>query len=708
MTDTNPKRAPGAFLFDAHKGIIGVDIETCSAADLGDYGAWAYSLHPSTIVYVVSFCYTEGASVGAVWRWYPGQGLPPELCDYLAAGGQLLAHNAGFEHAIWSNILERDYAFPALNLEQWRDTQPVGHECNLPSKLEGLAGALGTPVQKDTEGARLMKRLAVAREENGEFVYPHCTDIDLERLSLYCDDDVLAMMGAWLKMKPLSVLEERVRRLDQRINARGVFLDQAFARKVRKLAEKRSGRLAAAAQTASDWALDDAVAAPALKRWLKHRGVAVPTVRKKNKAGKWYDSETTDKRALGILLERADLPDDVRDVLNLRLEATKATSLGKLKRVETMVGADGRLRNAFQYCAANTGRWSSHGLQVHNLPKDKLSPAASKLVSAAIEQQDLDLLEIAETRPLAALSSKLRSVLSAAPGHDLIAADFSSVEACVCAWLAGQQDKLEFLHDYFREIGRFRRGARTTKPQDLYEFAAESIGSDSRQLGKVAELALQYGMGDPKFASTATDWGVPLELKQAARVKRAWRGTNVMIVRFWKELENAAKAAVTARGSLHRVGKLLVYANESCLFVQLPSGRRLRYWKPSVVVTTKKVKYVDKETEELVETEIEGPELRFWTQNPAKNGMTLETTYGGKLVENATQAVSRDLLAESMLRLEAASYPLVAHVHDSAASEVLAGAGDVDEFCFIMAQVPAWGEGCPIDADGYRDKRFRG
>lgn len=708
MSDTNPKRAPGAFLFDAHKGILGIDVETCSAADLSDYGAWAYSQHESTIVYVVSFCYAEGSEFGHVWRWYPGQGLPPELLDYLAAGGQLLAHNAGFEHAIWTNYLVPEFGFPEIELTQWIDSQPVGLECNLPTKLEGLAKALGTPVQKDMAGHNLMKRLAVAKSDGaGGYVYPDCTDVDLERLSLYCDDDVLAMLGAWVKLRPLSVLEERVRRLDQRINARGVFLDQVFAKKLRKLAERRSARLTDAARVATNWDLADAVAPPKLKAWLKSRNVALPTVRKKNSKGEWYTAETTDKRAIALMLDRHDLPADVREVLEVRREATKVTSLGKLRRVALMVGDDGRLRNAFQYCAANTGRWSSHGVQVHNLPKDKLSPVASKLVSVAVESENLELLEIAERHPLTALSSKLRSVLAAAPGHDLIAADFSSVEACVCAWLAGQQDKVDFLHGYFHEMGKYRRGSRLTKPQDLYEFAAESIGSDSRQLGKVAELALQYGMGDPKFAATATDWGVPLELKLAARIKRAWRGTNVMIVRFWKELEQAAHAAVLARGSVHKVGRLVVYANAACLFVQLPSGRRLRYWQPTVVISKKTVRYVDKETEELVETEIEGPELQFYTQNPGKSGMTLESTYGGKLVENATQAVSRDLLAEAMLRLDP-TYPIVAHVHDSAAAEVPAGAGDVEEFCFLMAQAPPWADGCPIDADGYRAKRFRG
>lgn len=705
---TEPAREHGAFPFDALEGVIGVDVETCSAADLKHFGAWAYSQHYSTRVWVVSFAYfRRDEPPGDVFRWYPDEVLPLDLLDFLQAGGRLLAHNAAFERAIWSNILEPAYGFPPVELEQWVDTQAIGCELNLPRSLEGLAFSLGTEVQKDKDGAALMRRLAKAElDEAGEVVYPGCTEDELERLSLYCDDDVLAMGEAWSSMEPLPLGEARVWELDKRINSRGVFLDQGYARRVRRLAERRVERLKHAAQAASFCEIPNAVAPPKLKKWLKSRGVELPKVRKKNARGEWYMAESTDKRALDELLGRADLPADVRDVLVSRQEATKETSLRKLRRVDAMVGTDGRLRDALQYCAAGTGRWSSSGLQIHNLPKDRLTPAASELVDLAIDGESIETLELAEKRPLAALSQKLRSVIAAPPGRDLIAADFASIEACVLAWLAGQDDKLEFLHEYFAELRLFRNGERTAKPQDLYEFTAESIGSDSRQLGKVAELALGYGMGDFKFADTATAWGVPLDLPTASKVKRAWRTTNRQIVAFWRELEEAAVSAVRAPGAIVQVGKLRVASSKACLAIALPSRRIIRYWRPSVEVTTKKVKWVNDEAE-VVESEIEGPELRFWSQNEARTGMSPETTYGGKLVENATQAVARDLLAEALLRVDPL-YPVVMHVHDSIASEVDEGAGDVDEFCELMSAVPKWATGCPIDADGYRAKRFRG
>ena len=199
---------------------------------------------------------------------------------------------------------------------------------------------------------------------------------------------------------------------------------------------------------------------------------------------------------------------------------------------------------------------------------------------------------------------------------------------------------------------------------------------------------------------------MPIDLTTASKVKRAWRATNRSIVEFWKELEGAAIAAVRAPGAVLNVGRLRVASSPTCLAVGLPSARLIRYWQPSVEVTVKSVKWIN-EDGEVVESDIEGPELRFFSQNDARTGMSPETTYGGKLVENATQAVARDLLAEALLRVDPI-YPVVMHVHDSIASEVPEGTGDVDEFCEIMSAVPKWATGCPIDADGYRGKRFRG
>ncbi len=708
--------SPGAS-FDVVRGIIGADLESTSCVELPDVGAWAYSRHESTRVYVLSWCYAEGTwneatgqwvnvRLGSVRRWSPGQPVPKLLSEFVAAGGRLLAHNASFEGAIWSNILAPLHGFPAFGPAQWCDSQSSGLELNLPAKLEGLAEALGSPVKKDNVGHRLMLKMS-RLDANGECA--HDIPENRERLGAYCDDDVSAMLHAWFRMPPLSTLEERARRLDQKINARGVYLDRELAGKLQRLALKRTERLERAACRLTGFEVANAVEPRALKAWLRARGVALPMATRKKKDGTFHKTESTAKGALAEILARPGLDPLVRQVLDLRAEATKATSLAKLARVETMVGGDGRLRNALKFHAASTGRWSSTGLQIHNLPKDRLSPASSALVSMLVDREDLDGLELVERSPLAAMSQKLRSVISAAPGCDLIAADYSAIEARVLAWLAGQADAVGFFHVYDRELAEWRAAGspKGGKPVDYYEFTAAGIGSDDRQLGKVAALALGYGMGAVKFHGTAADWGVPISLKLARQVQKAWRATNVMVVAFWKELENAFRAVVQDRTQSVVVGRLRVYGTPHCVFIRLPSGRSIRYWRPSLRYAKKMVKVVDDEGA-IVEREFETMEIAFWTPNPAKNGLTIETTYSGKLVENVTQGVSRDILSEGLLRLDSTGYPLVMHVHDSAAGEVPEGTGDVDEFCALMAALPAWADGCPVAAEGYRAKRFRG
>lgn len=295
-------------------------------------------------------------------------------------------------------------------------------------------------------------------------------------------------------------------------------------------------------------------------------------------------------------------------------------------------------------------------------------------------------------KPLEVLSWSLRSVIAASPGKEIIGADFSAIEARVLAWLAGQDDVLAVLADPKR---------------DLYVEDARAINSDSRQLGKVCRLALGYSMGPIKFRDTAKTYGIDLALKEARRITLLWRKNNAHIVSLWEDLERACLDAVFAPRTLRSVGPFLkVAATPECLLIRLPSGRAIRYWRPSVRKVTKTIQTVDEEGE-IVEMERESTVLRFYTAGMDGSGMAPEETYGGKLVENVTQAVARDLLGYAVLQLDP-SYPVVVHVHDSIASEVPCGTGSVEEFCKIMATSPAWAPGLPLAAEGYRATRFKG
>lgn len=693
---------------DPLTGIVGIDLESCSYADI-DVGSWAYSRHESTRIWCVSWTYFEGnATALPVQRWHPGEPLDPRLIWWVQNCGTLLAHNAGFEQSMWQNILAPLHGWPMWKLHQWRDSQTRGLAVNLPSKLEGLARYTGGAF-KDAEGHALMKRKSKATRTHVGYRYPSMTPEELERLGLYCDRDVLAMIDAWRNTPEYSPDEYATRRADQAINDRGVYLDKEFARKMQELVAKRGAHLAKQTAELTYGKLENSTATPALKEWVKSRGVKLPKVMKQKKGGPSL-SETLDKTALQKLLDGNTIDPVVRQVFLNRQEANKITSLAKLERVHSMTTTDGRLRNSLQYGAADTGRWASYGLQVHNLRKNHMSARVTKCIEYCVETGNYELLCYLEDKPLDALSQMLRLILSAPPGFDLIAADYSAIEARVVAWLAGADDVVDFFHRYDHEMRMWAAAGsvKAEKPQDYYEFTAAGIGSDDRQLGKVCALALGYGMGDVTFHSTANGWGVPLELLEARSAKRAWRETNQTVVRFWEECETAAKAAIRAPGQEFWAGRLMFVCTDTALLMRLPSGRLLHYWQPSVQMRTQKFRIVEDDGT-IVEKEQKNKEtICFWSVGKDKETMVPDTTYGGKLVENGTQACARDLLGAALPRLERAGYPVVVHVHDSAAAQVVQDTGSVDQFSDIMAELPAWAQGLPVACDGYRGKRFAG
>lgn len=691
-------------LLDPLRGLLCVDLETTSAASIKN-GADAYSQHPSTRVWCACFGYSAHKNVPPVrFDWLPGQPFPANVRDFIVGSGTIAAFNVSFEKSVWRNILTFD-GWPDTDPAQWLDVQALAAAVNLPSTLEGVGRAIGAPVQKDLAGHALMLEMAVRNElPGGGWSIPDASGDRLQRLVDYCWTDVATTIACFYRLPRLSIDEQRTWLADQKVNARGVFLDQQFAQTCLRLTQLRRAELANETELATWCELQNSTGTPELKRWLLDHWVMLPWKKKvRRKATKRgpagpYVSESIDKNALLEVLERPDLPPEVRAVLENRREANKATSLSKLARVEHVVGVDGRLRHALKFCSAHTGRWASGGLQLHNLPKDKLGPETSALVRSAIVQESLDGLKLVAARPLEAISQTLRSVVAAPPGFDIIGGDYSAIEARVVAWLAGQHDVVEM----------FAKGI------DVYVHAARNVESTDRQLGKVCTLGLGYGMGAVKLLVTAAGepYYVRLEPLRSVEVVRLWRGANPAIVALWADLEAAAFAAIKTPGRTIQVGQFLaVFVKGSCMFIRLPSGRTLRYWHPAIVTTKKTYLTID-ENGATVENERTSFEIQFHTQAQDKSGMQVEHTYGGKLTENVTQAVARDLLAAALVRLDALEdvkpYRVVLHVHDSIASEVPEGAGDVAEFAAIMAETPKWAAGLPMKVDAYRDKRVRG
>lgn len=647
-----------------------LDVETRSVVDLRKTGAYVYAEDPTTDVIVA--CYAFGAK-GEIRTWLRGQPMPADLREHVEAGGTLVAHNAEFERALWRGVLAPRYGWTLPRLEQWVCTAALANAMALPRSLEGVGAALGLKVQKDMQGNALMLRMCRPRsiEADGTIIWWEDEE-RMSRLAAYCAKDVEVTQLVYPRLRPLTPIERDVWLLDARINDRGVYIDRTTVEAAKRVVAGAEVALLGELRTLTAGEVSTAKQVEKLRTWLAANGLELPSL---------------EKAEVEAALAKGPHPPAVQRALEIRKELSKS-STGKLDAMLARRCRDGRARGNLMYHGATTGRWAGVGIQMQNLPRGSIDNAESCLT--AIATGDYRVVEMIWDSPLSAVSSALRSMITGGPGRDLIAADFSNIEGRVLAWLAGEAWKLDAFRDFDAGTG-----------PDLYKLAysrsfnvpVANVSKNDRQVGKVMELALGYQGGVGAFQSMARIYGVEVADAKADELKRAWRGAHPATVSFWYALEDAARNAVLHPKQIFTAGRIGFAAGGGFLWMKLPSGRLLGYPRPSV--KTVESKFGPKEV------------VHFWGVDTFTRDWSEQTTYGGKLAENATQAVARDVMAEALLRVERAGFPVILSVHDEAVSEVPAGTGDVAAYEAAMTTLPTWASGLPVAAEGWTGKRYR-
>ena len=297
-----------------------------------------------------------------------------------------------------------------------------------------------------------------------------------------------------------------------------------------------------------------------------------------------------------------------------------------------------------------------------------------------------DMIELFYGSPLDVLSSCLRGFLIAHPGYDFIAADFSAVESRVLNWLAGQEDVLEL----YRGHGKIYE----YNAAKIYGIPLEKVTKDQRQVGKVAELSMGYQGGKVAFQQMAKNYGMKVTDAQAEEIKNGWRLAHPKVVEYWNKVEQAAIEATLNPGEVFKVRSVQFKKNGSFLWCRLPSSRALCYPYPKI-------------EEFATPWGAMKSGLTYMAQDGVTRKFCKQKYYGGLGVENITQAVSRDLLAEAMIRLEAKGYEIVCHVNDEIVAEVPKSFGSVSEMEQIMSELPEWAKDLPLAASGWAGKRYR-
>ncbi len=633
--------------------IVSVDFETRSAVDLRKTGVYIYADDPSTDVWCMAYAFDDEEPK----VWTPGDPIDVRLEDYIVEGGKLRAWNSSFERVIWNKIMVPRYNWPRTGASQWFCTMAQASAMGLPRALGQAADVLGVEQQKDKSGQALMMRMARPRRTNpdGSHVWWDTPD-KMAALISYCEQDVRTEIAVAERLVEMDAQERQVFLLDQRINDRGVMLDRDLLNRVRVLADNSKEEIDAESTRLTKGKVTGATKGVDLVKWLNSYGVRTKSV---------------DKQHVAALLARDDLHPVIRKVLELRQDGAKS-STAKLDSMENAAGPDDRMRGLLVYHGAATGRWSGKLVQPQNFPRpakkqDELNEIIAKLKRGESVADHGAGTQIA--------SDLLRSMLIAKPGHRLLFADYSAIEARVLAWLAGETTLVE----------TFAKGGDVYKvmAKDIYNKPVDKIDGNERQVGKMAILGCGYGMGGKRFAEQCAAMGIAVDVEEAKRIVSVYREANSAISGYWRQLEE--EFLENCRGVIARGGE----------FARLPlkSGRCLTYHNPRIV--ERETPWGEKR--ESVEVDTLNSVTRQWTS---------QIIWGGLLTENVVQATARDLMAGAMMRLEMAGYPVVMSVHDEIICEVPAERGVLAEMIELMVEVPAWAKGCPIAAEGKAGLRY--
>lgn len=706
--------------------ILWFDCETYSECDLKSAGTHAYAEHPSTCITVAQWAIDDGEP--QVWDCTAGDGYVDEALTWklLDPSVTVVAHNSMFDRTLLRHCWGVD-----VPVERWQDTMVKAMAHGLPGSLDKIGQIVGLEADqaKDKRGRELIQLFCKPRPKGHTLrratreTHPKEWAEFLE----YSRQDIVAMRAIDRRLPSWNYRTDHPElalwHLDQRINDRGVAVDTDLARAAIDAVAIEQKRLKAEVVEATDGLVASASKRDQLLAYIcAEYGVDLPDLK----------ADTLRRR-----VDDVNLPEGVRLLLSLRLESTK-TSTAKYKALVNATSADGRLRNTLQFAGAQrTARWAGRIFQPQNMPRPDLTRVADHFQVSFKEAEDLleDYLEqgiealkggyadVVFDNVIGLTANAVRGCIVAPPGKKLTIADLSNIEGRGLAFLAGERWKLKAFADFDAGVG-----------EDLYKVAygrsfnidpKEATGQ-KRQIGKVMELGLGYEGGVAAFltfaavynmdlddlaravwATASTEaldnakgmwsWaqkkkrtlGLSMGVYVACEVlKTAWREAHAATKALWAAAGEAVRLAIKNPGETFPIGQHLKARRDGAwLRIRLPSGRYLCYINPDV--------------------DADG-QITYFGVNQYTRQWGRIKTYGGKLVENATQAFARDVLAYNMPAIEAAGYEIVLSVHDELLTETPDSPEfNADDLGRMMAAPPSWAKGIPLAAAGFECTRYR-
>lgn len=703
-----------------------IDTETYSPIALRN-GTARYATQAD--VMIVTWAVDDGPE--NCWDVTSGRPMPSDLYDAVMLCDRILAHNAYFDRT----LLEHTDWWPKefAPLEKWRCVMAQLLSHGLPGSLDLACKIFDIDTAASKVDGKEYINLFCKPQGKKKTRNTSKTHPDKWREFMdYAKRDIVAMRAVSKKCPKWNStpFERDLWHLDQRINSRGFAVDVELAHSAIFMTTNAKHELAQRTEEITGGAVASTTQRDRLLQFLLNE----------------YNVNLPDLKAATIeaRLEDPELPEFAKELLRIRLQASKS-STSKYKRVaETEVG--GRLYGTLQFAGANrTQRWAGRIFQPQNLPrlitqliaehfghtedefgKLKKSEQKAKISEylesgiGALKRHDADLLF---TNVMGLASNVIRGIIVAPKGKKLVISDLANIEGRKLAWLADEDWKLDAFRAFDAGIGA-----------DLYRIAyarafgirPEDVTEDQRQIGKVMELALGYQGGVGAFVSMVATYGIDLEelarkawdtipasiLRDAeaawarAVSKRKtlgldrkiwvvctaltwmWRNAHPGTVALWNECEVAARNAILNPNTPFPVngGKIIFDRRGNWLRIRLPSGRYLSYPDPK----------------------LDGNALHYAAVSVYTKSWQRVYTYGGKIVENIDQASSRDKMAYGMVQAAREDYRTVLTVHD----ELVTEQPDVERFNHadlsrILASNDPWNAGLPLAAKGFETYRYR-
>jgi DNA polymerase len=647
------------------------------------------------------------------WDLTTGESMPGELITAIADSEEYWGQNSGmFDNTVVKNALPGIYSVMYRNRHRDLMVQALCH--GLPGSLDKLCEIFKLPedTAKQKRGRQLIQLFCKPRPKNQKLrrATRETHPVEWAEFIEYGKSDVTSMRALHPKIPkwnyPNNKFELDLWHLDQEINQAGAFIDLELAQKAIAAVDIAQAGLAEQTHDATNGEVSAATQRDKLlQHILSEYGVQLPDMR----------ADTLERR-----LNDPNLPDGVRDLIHIRLQAS-TSSVSKYKRIVKGISKDGYMRGLLQFSGASrTQRWAGRLLQPQNFLRPTLPQTD---IDAGVEAIKLGCVDLLFGNVMELTANCMRGVIIAPPDKKLVVADLSNIEGRAAAWLAGEKWKLQAFRDFDAGTG-----------PDLYKLAyarssridPQDVDKSQRQIGKVQELGLGYGGGVGAFLTFAATYGLDLDdmtdavvdsipstiwresqgfldwAKDTKRpifgltdevfcvcesLKRMWRETNPKIVTMWTDLENAARIAIYQPGIVSPAGMVHFRRDGNWLRMMLPSGDCLAYPSPRID---------------------ESGSITYAGVNQYSRQWSRIKTYGGKLFENLCQKIARNVMAHNMPSIRDAGYDICLTVHD----ELITYAPDTPEFgheqlSVLLAQNKDWTKGLPLAAAGFEAYRYR-